>query len=84
MSDMKTYTVRDLDRRPGEVLDACDVHGQARIRRRDGRSYVLTSERAGRARIGELPDFASRRKKLLPRPLPRAFARKLDEALAGE
>ena len=41
MSDMKTFTVRDLDRSPSVVLDACDRDGEARIRRRDGKTYRL-------------------------------------------
>lgn len=84
MSDMTTFTVRDLDRRPGEVLEACDVHGQARIRRRDGRTYVLRAEEPAPSKIAALPDFAARRRRLFARPLSRAFAGKLDRALAGE
>jgi len=44
MSDMKTFTVRELDRQPAVVLDACDHDGEARIRRRDGRTYLLMPE----------------------------------------
>ena len=46
LSDMKTYTVRDLDRQPGVVLDACDQQGAVRIRRRNGRSYTLRPDAA--------------------------------------
>lgn len=84
MSDMKIFTVRDLDRRPGEVLEACDAQGEARIRRRDGRTYVLKAEAPAPGRIAGLPDFAARRRKLFARPLSRSFARKLDQAVAGE
>jgi hypothetical protein len=31
MPDMKTFTVRDLDREPSVVLDAADRHGAVRI-----------------------------------------------------
>jgi hypothetical protein len=41
LSGMKTFTVRELDRRPGIVLDACDKEGAVRIRRRNGQSYTL-------------------------------------------
>jgi hypothetical protein len=44
MSDMKTFNVRDLDRKPGTVLNACDREGVVRVRRRDGRSYLLRRE----------------------------------------
>ncbi len=84
MSDMKSFTVRDLDRRPGDVLDACDAGGEAHIRRRDGRTYVLKAETPAGAKMNELPDFAARRKKLFARPLSRTFAQKLDRAVAGE
>ncbi|MDO8543698.1 MAG: hypothetical protein Q7S40_24925 [Opitutaceae bacterium] len=84
MSDMKTFTVRDLDRRPGEVLEACDAHGEARIRRRDGRTYLLKPEEGAVSTMASLPSFAARRQKLFRKPLSRVFARKLDEALAGE
>jgi hypothetical protein len=41
MSDMKTFTVRDLDRKPGEVLRACRADGVALIRSRDGATYAI-------------------------------------------
>jgi len=81
---MKTFTVRDLDRNPSVVLKACDSEGEARIRRRDGRAYVVRPEGHGGAVIAALPDFPLRRAKLFPKPLSKDFARKFDEALAGE
>jgi hypothetical protein len=38
---MKTFTARELDRRPVMVLDMCDREGAVRVRRRDGRNYTL-------------------------------------------
>jgi hypothetical protein len=84
MSDMKTFTVRDLDRNPSVVLTACDTEGEVRIRRRDGRTYMVRPEGYGRAMIAALPNFTARRAKLFPRPLSKDFARKFDEALASE
>ncbi len=84
MSDMKVFTVRDLDRHPAEVLAACDAHGQARIRRRDGRTYLLKPDTPAQNDMADLPDFAGRRARLFPAPLPAALARKLDRAIAGE
>ena len=84
MSDMKTFTVRDLDRSPSVVLKACDLEGEARIRRRDGRTYLVRPEGHGRALIAVLPNFPVRRAKLFAKPLSKDFARKFDEALAGE
>ncbi len=84
MSDMKPFTVRDLDRRPAEVLDACDAEGEARIRRRDGRTYLIRAEPPPGRVMGTLPDFAARRKRLFPKPLPQSFADELDRAMRNE
>jgi hypothetical protein len=84
MSDMKTFTVRDLDRHPNVVLAACDAHGEARIRSRDGRTYLIKPDAPAPNPIRALPDFAARRKRLFRHPLPKSFARKFDQALAGE
>lgn len=42
LSDMKTFTVRDLDRNPKAVLEASKAEGTALIRSRDGSRFVLT------------------------------------------
>lgn len=39
-----TFTVRDLNRQPAEVLKACDKRGSVRIQTRDGRAYSLRAE----------------------------------------
>src|SRR5207247_8505454 len=44
MSDMKTFTVRELDREPAAVLDAADRDGVVRVKRRDGRMYSIQPE----------------------------------------
>ena len=84
MSDLKTFTVRDLDRNPRVVLAACDAQGEARIRRRDGRTYLIKPDAPPRTTITSLPDFAARRRRLFRDSLPKSFARKFDQALAGE
>lgn len=83
MSDMKTFTVRQLDREPATVLDACDREGAVRIRRRDGRTYTVRPD-TGPDRITALPDFRARLKQTFPRPLTAAQTRRLDKLLAGE
>jgi hypothetical protein len=83
LSDMKTFTVRQLDRETAMVLDAANKEGVVRIRSRDGRTYRLQPE--GRAsRITGLPDFHARIKKIFPKPIPPAQARLFDKLLAGE
>lgn len=84
MSDMKTFTVRELDRSPGEVLEASRIDGKARIRARAGQTYIIMPEVTPPQRITALPNFAARRAALLSKPLSPEFARKFDRALASE
>ena len=84
MSDMKTFTVRDLDRKPSSVLDAADRDGAVRIRRRDGRTYSVRPEAAVPAKIVSLPDLAARRKAIFSKTIPAAQVRKVDRLIAGE
>ena len=83
LSDMKTFTVRDLDRKPGAVLDASEQEGAVRIRRRDGRTYTLQPEQP-HGRIRSLPDFRARMKAAGMKPLSRTATRLLDKLIAGE
>jgi hypothetical protein len=84
MSDMKTFTVRDLDREPAAVLDAADRDGAVRIKRRDGRTYSIKPERSASAKITSVPDFAARRKTIFSRTVPVTQVRKVDKLIAGE
>jgi len=59
MSDMRTFTVRQLDREPAHVLDTCDVEGAVQIRRRDGRSYTLAADEKKKTVINP-PDIMAR------------------------
>jgi hypothetical protein len=84
---MKAFTMLDLARQPARVLDACDLEGSIRIRRRNGSTYRLIAERQpARMRIG--PDFVRRHlvrtAKLFPKPVPAQQARLVDKLLAGE
>lgn len=38
---MRTFTVRDMDRRPSEILRACGAEGTVLIRSHTGRSYEI-------------------------------------------
>jgi hypothetical protein len=84
MSDMKTFTVRDLDRSPSTVLEASRTDGRARIRERGGRAYIITPEVGEDKPITGLPDFQKRRRLLFSGVLPVSTAQQLDKALAGE
>ena len=84
MSDMKTFTVRDLDRSPGEVLEASRVDGRVRVRERGGQTYIITPEAASPKGMAALPDFPARRAALSRGVLSPGFVRKFDRALAGE
>lgn len=84
MSDMKTFTVRELDREPGKILSICDREGPVRIRRRDGKAYLLHPEPVATTRMGGLPDFVARRSSLSARVLAEAQVRAVDQAIRGE
>lgn len=83
MSDMKTFTVRELDREPAAVLDAADRDGAVRVKRRDGRLYTVRPE-AKTGKITALPDFRGRLKKIFPKPIPAAQVAIVDRLIAGE
>lgn len=83
MSDMKTFTVRDLDREPSVVLDEADRSGAVRIKRRDGRTYSVRPETPS-LKMVSLPDFARRRKAIFSKPIPATNARRVDKLIAGE
>jgi hypothetical protein len=87
MSDMKTYTVRDLDRQPGVVLAACDREGEVRIQRRNGRSYRLLAEQAESMPIAWRKLVAAHRARIrtiFPEQLSARQTRLADRLLAGE
>jgi hypothetical protein len=84
MSDMRTFTVRDLDRSPGTVLEASKADGRARIRERSGQTYIITPEARLEKPMRGLPDFQKRRKRLFSGVIPESTVQKLDKAIAGE
>ena len=61
MSDMKTFTVRQLDRETARVMEACDTYGAVRIKRRDGRTYTLEAET--KQAVIDPPDIMARLRK---------------------
>lgn len=91
MSDMsqsaiQDFTIRDLNRHPSKVLEACDRVGSVRIRSRKGRIYRLQAEPAPEtaASASSRPDFAARRRALgMPR-MTRTQSELLDRLIAGE
>ncbi|MCC6415515.1 MAG: hypothetical protein IT582_06375 [Opitutaceae bacterium] len=84
MSDMKTFTVRELDRSPALVLEASRADGRARVRARGGRSYIITPEITESRPLSGLPDFSKRRHRLVKGVLSASMVKQLDKALAGE
>lgn len=84
MSDMKTFTVRELDRSPSTVLEASKVDGRARIRERSGQTYLVIPEAPPEKPITGLPDFKKRRQRLFRGVLPASTAQQLDKAIAGQ
>lgn len=84
MSDMKTFTVRQLDRETAKVMEACDTYGAVRIRRRDGRSYTLEAEHKKDVLINP-PDIMARLKRQFPKmKVSRKQSDLADKLIAGE
>lgn len=87
MSDMKTFTVRDLDRTPSLVLDTCDKEGEVRIRRRNGHSYKLRPEDAPARKVAWRDLLAKHRARvaaIFPERLTKAQTKAVDQLIAGE
>lgn len=87
MSDMQTFNVRDLDRQPAAVLDACDRDGAVRIQRRDGRSYTVQPETAAAGKVAWRNLMAQHRArivKIFPERLTKKQTREVDRMIAGE
>ena len=84
MSDMKTFTVRELDRSPGTVLEASKKDGRARIRERSGQTYIIIPEAMAEKAITGLPNFQKRRQQMFRGVVPESTVQQLDKAIAGE
>ena len=84
MSDMRTFTVRDLDRSPSTVLEASRADGRARIRERGGQTYIIVPEARLEKPITGLPDFQKRRRRIFGGVIPTSTVKQLDKAIAGE
>ena len=87
MSDMKTFTVRELDRQPAAVLDACDEEGEVRIRRRTGQQYTLRAEDVATRQVAWRKLVSQHRahiQKIFPEPIPARQARLVDQLIGGE
>ncbi len=83
MSDMKTFTVRQLDRETAKVLEACDTYGSVQIKCRDGRTYTLAAEK--KKTIINPPDIMARlRKQFGDVVISDKQAALADKLLAGE
>ena len=84
---MKTFTVRDLDRKPGEVLDACDREGTVRIQRRDGRRYTVRPDGGASQKVpwrSWYAEHAARMKRIFPKPIPQEQVEAVDKMIRGE
>jgi hypothetical protein len=84
LSEMKTFTVRELHRRPSVVLDSADQEREVRIRRRDGRVYALRPVEDDAGQITAVPDLRARRASIFGVTAPAKHVRMLDQLIAGE
>jgi hypothetical protein len=78
MSDMKKFTVRELNRSPRVVLAASRMDGHARISERGGQTSIISPEAMPLKQISALPDFSKRRSRLFKGVLSAATARQFD------
>ncbi len=84
---MKIFTVRELDRKPAVVLDACDREGVIRIQRRDGRSYTVRPDEPPAHKVAWrrlVTEHRARIARIFPEPLSKAQVRLVDQLIAGE
>ncbi len=87
---MKTFTVRDLDRQPAIVLDACDKEGAVRIRRHNGHTYTLrpdeprSSKASAEARRRWLDEHFAWLERTFPEPISTEQTALVDRLIAGE
>ena len=85
MSDMKTFTVRQLDRETARVMDACDEDGAVQIRRRDGRSYTMRRERNGNFSMRDwLEERRRKTKELFPKALSKKQTQEFDKLIRSD
>lgn len=90
MSDMETFTVRDLDRSPKKVLQASHEMGGAVIRSRSGQSYLITPLESEPAQGGDkaLHRWLSGHRHWLlgqyATPISRAQVHAVDRLVSGE
>jgi hypothetical protein len=87
---MKTFTLRELDRTPAAVLEACDREGAVRIRRRNGRSYTIRPEDGpsrkvtSAERLRWLAGHNAWLKQTFPQPISIKQTVLVDRLIAGE
>lgn len=87
---MKTFTVRELDRQPAAVLDACNKEGAVRIRRRNGHTYTLRpdepkpSKATAEARRRWPDEHFAWLERTFPTPILAEQTALVDQLIAGE
>jgi len=90
MSDMKFFTIRDLDRTPRKVLDFSLREGRAVVKARSGEAFLITplkgqnfvpDESAGRRWIEAHREWRTTHQR---KKVPAAMMAEVDRLLAGE
>jgi hypothetical protein len=79
---MKAFTVRNLDRRPKAVLEACDKEGIARVQGRDGRRYTVRPEGGAGQKVPLVrlnAEHRARMKRIFAEPIPEEQLMEVDE-----
>ncbi len=78
------FTVRDLNRRPAEVLAACDRLPVVVIRSRKGDTYELRRAAPKEQKKPAYPDFAARKKAAGIPMMTREQSEAFSKLIAGE
>jgi hypothetical protein len=90
LSDVKSFTVRDMDRTPADILRVCDAEGLAVIRSRSGRTYEIrpavdSGEAIDKATVRQwLQRHRAWTESTFPRKIPASQYAEVDRLLAGE
>jgi hypothetical protein len=81
------FTVRDLNRQPGKVLDAVRKFGSVEIRTRNGETFTIAPKTDQVQSPPKFPDFAARWKNLRELglvPPPPSEDDRINRIIAGE
>jgi hypothetical protein len=87
---MKTFTVTDLKQKLGTLLDICDKEASIRIRRRNGRSYVIRREPSDWSKVSRrghrrwIDEHVGWLRRTFPMPISKEQTAMVDRLISSE